>query len=98
MLMVISDHGFNTFRYGVDLNRWLEENGYLALKENDREGKYLTAIDWSKTKAFGLGLTGIFLNIKGRESHSAPRSQTNFLLSSTHSERTNRPSRAYTIR
>ncbi|MHC4783920.1 MAG: alkaline phosphatase family protein, partial [Planctomycetota bacterium] len=32
------------------------------------EGKYLTAIDWSKTKAFGLGLTGIFLNIKGRES------------------------------
>ncbi|MHC5097411.1 MAG: alkaline phosphatase family protein [Planctomycetota bacterium] len=68
MLMVISDHGFNTFRYGVDLNRWLEENGYLTLKENDREGKYLTAIDWSKTKAFGLGLTGIFLNIKGRES------------------------------
>ena len=68
MLMVISDHGFNTFRYGVDLNRWLEENGYLALKENDREGKYLTAIDWSKTRAFGIGLSGIFLNIKGRES------------------------------
>ncbi|MHC4232310.1 MAG: alkaline phosphatase family protein [Planctomycetota bacterium] len=68
MLMVISDHGFNTFRYGVDLNRWLEENGYLALKDNDREGKYLTAVDWSKTKAFGIGLTGIFLNIKGRES------------------------------
>ncbi|MFZ9033963.1 MAG: alkaline phosphatase family protein [Anaerohalosphaeraceae bacterium] len=68
LLMVISDHGFNTFRYGVDLNRWLEENGYLALKDNDREGKYLTAIDWSKTKAFGIGLTGIFLNIKGRES------------------------------
>jgi len=21
-LMVISDHGFNSFRYGVDLNRW----------------------------------------------------------------------------
>ncbi len=68
LFMVISDHGFNTFRYGVDLNRWLEENGYLVLKDNDREGKYLTTIDWSKTKAFGIGLTGIFLNIKGRES------------------------------
>ena len=68
LLMVISDHGFNTFRYGVDLNRWLEENGYLALKDNDRQGKYLTAIDWSRTKAFAIGLTGIFLNIKGRES------------------------------
>ncbi|MHC4882813.1 MAG: alkaline phosphatase family protein [Planctomycetota bacterium] len=68
MLMVISDHGFNTFRYGVDLNRWLEENGYLALKANDRQGKYLTAIDWSKTRAFAIGLSGIFLNIKGRES------------------------------
>ena len=68
LLMVISDHGFNTFRYGVDLNRWLEENGYLVLKDNDRTGKYLTAIDWSRTKAFAIGLTGIFLNIKGRES------------------------------
>ena len=68
MFMIISDHGFNTFRYGIDLNRWLEQEGYLALKDNDRESKYLTAIDWSKTKAFAIGLSGIFLNIKGRES------------------------------
>lgn len=68
LFMIISDHGFNTFRYGVDINRWLEENGYLALKENDRSGKYLTAIDWSRTKAYAIGLSGIFLNIKGRES------------------------------
>ena len=68
LLMVISDHGFNSFRYGVDLNRWLEENGYLTLKDNDRTGKYLTAIDWSKTRAFAIGLSGMFLNIKGRES------------------------------
>ena len=67
LLMVISDHGFNTFRYGVDLNRWLEENGYLTLKKN-REGKYLAAIDWSRTRAFAIGLSGLFLNIKGRES------------------------------
>ena len=68
LFMIISDHGFNTFRYGIDLNRWLEQEGYLALKDNDRESKYLTAIDWSKTKAFAIGLSGIFLNIKGRES------------------------------
>ncbi len=68
MLMVISDHGFNSFRYGVDLNRWLEENGYLVLKDNDRDAKYLKAIDWSKTKAYAIGLTGMYLNIKGRES------------------------------
>ena len=68
LLMVISDHGFTSFRYGVDLNRWLEENGYLVLKDNDREAKYLSAIDWSKTKAYAIGLTGMYLNMKNRES------------------------------
>ena len=68
LFMIISDHGFNTFRYGIDLNRWLEQEGYLAMKEGGRGGKYLAGIDWSKTQAFAIGLTGIFLNIKGRES------------------------------
>ena len=72
VLMVISDHGFNVFRYGVDLNRWLAQEGYLTLKdgapEDLAEMKHLTAIDWSQTKAFAIGLAGIFLNIKGRES------------------------------
>lgn len=68
VLMVISDHGFNSFRYGVDLNRWLEENGYLAVKDGERDKQYLSGIDWSKTRAFAIGLTGMFLNIKGRES------------------------------
>jgi predicted AlkP superfamily phosphohydrolase/phosphomutase len=68
VLMVISDHGFNSFRYGVDLNRWLEENNYLYVKEEHRNQKHLTAIDWSRTKAYAIGLAGIFLNLKGRES------------------------------
>ena len=68
VLMVISDHGFNSFRYGVDLNRWLEENGYLKVKEGPRDQKYLANIDWTQTRAFAIGLTGLFLNIKGRES------------------------------
>jgi predicted AlkP superfamily phosphohydrolase/phosphomutase len=68
VLMVISDHGFNTFRYGVDLNRWLEENGYLKVKDNQRNKKHLAGIDWSQTRAFAIGLTGIYLNLRGRES------------------------------
>jgi len=67
MLMIISDHGFNAFRYGVDLNRWLEENGYLKLMEDGRGKKNLTGIDWSQTRAFAVGLAGIFLNLRGRE-------------------------------
>ena len=67
VLMVISDHGFTTFRYGVDLNRWLEVNGYLRVKDGPRDKDYLGAVDWSQTRAFAIGLTGIFLNIKGRE-------------------------------
>ena len=67
VLMVISDHGFNTFRRGVDLNRWLEENGYLKLRDGAGDEKYLAGVDWSQTRAFAVGLAGIFLNLQGRE-------------------------------
>lgn len=67
VLMVISDHGFNPFRRGVDWNVWLEQNGYLTLKPGGRDKKYLAGVDWTKTKAFCLGLAGIWLNVKGRE-------------------------------
>ena len=69
LLFVMSDHGFCSFRRGVNINSWLHQNGYLALKEGLTESEdYFQGVDWSKTKAFTLGLTGIFLNIKGRES------------------------------
>jgi predicted AlkP superfamily phosphohydrolase/phosphomutase len=67
VIMIISDHGFNTFRYGVDLNRWLEQNDYLTRKAGYEDKKHLVAVDWSQTRAFGIGLAGIFLNLKGRE-------------------------------
>ena len=67
VLMVISDHGFASFRRGVDLNVWLEQNGYLTLNSEGRGDKYLAGVDWSKTKAYCLGLAGLWLNIKGRE-------------------------------
>ncbi len=68
LLLVISDHGCKSFRHGVDLNRWLIDNGYLTLKEPANGRKYLSTVDWSKTKAYAMGLTGIFLNIADRES------------------------------
>ncbi len=69
VLFVMSDHGFKPFRRGVDLNAWLLDNGYLALEEGVERpsGAYLAGIDWSRTKAYALGLAGIFLNVAGRE-------------------------------
>ena len=68
-LMVISDHGFTNFRRCVNVNTWLKENGYLFLKDENAttSGEYFDGIDWSRTRAFALGLTGIFINRKGRE-------------------------------
>jgi predicted AlkP superfamily phosphohydrolase/phosphomutase len=69
VLMVLSDHGFNSFRRGVNLNAWLHANGYLRLKPGmDGSGAWLRGVDWSNTRAYALGLTGVFLNLKGRES------------------------------
>ena len=68
VLMVISDHGFTSFRRGVNLNQWLLREGYLALKPGaDGRAEWLRDVDWSRTKAYVLGLTGLFLNVKGRE-------------------------------
>jgi predicted AlkP superfamily phosphohydrolase/phosphomutase len=70
VLMVISDHGFCSFRRGVNLNTWLRDEGYLVLKGDATvSGDWFENVDWSRTKAFTLGLTGIFLNRKGRERH-----------------------------
>ena len=69
LVMVLSDHGFKPFRRGVNLNAWLFENGYLALKEGrDGAKSWLGGVDWEKTKAYSMGLAGLFLNVKGRES------------------------------
>jgi len=68
VLMVVSDHGFTSFRRGINLNRWLLDNGYLALKEGrDGSGDWLQDVDWSRTKAYALGLCGMYVNIRGRE-------------------------------
>jgi predicted AlkP superfamily phosphohydrolase/phosphomutase len=72
LLIVLSDHGFGTFRRAFDTNTWLWQNGLLALKDSRKpgedSGESFAAVDWSKTYAYAVGLGGIYLNFKGRES------------------------------
>lgn len=76
--IVMSDHGFAPYRRIFSLNTWLLENGYLVLKdgyarelERDDAGfkkiRIGSAVDWSKTRAYGMGFNGLYLNLKGRE-------------------------------
>jgi predicted AlkP superfamily phosphohydrolase/phosphomutase len=66
-LVVMSDHGFKSFRRGVNLNSWLRKEGYLFLENGDESGEWFDGVDWTRTKAYALGLGGIFVNVKGRE-------------------------------
>jgi predicted AlkP superfamily phosphohydrolase/phosphomutase len=69
VLFVLSDHGFCSFRRAVNLNSWLHQNGYLKLKSSATEGgRYFDGVDWEHTRAYTLGLSGLYLNLKGRES------------------------------
>jgi predicted AlkP superfamily phosphohydrolase/phosphomutase len=68
LLMVVSDHGFKSFARCVNLNAWLHENGYLTLKPGKTEsGDWFEDVDWAHTRAYTMGLNGLYLNIKGRE-------------------------------
>jgi predicted AlkP superfamily phosphohydrolase/phosphomutase len=71
LLLVLSDHGFNTFRRAFDTNTWLWQKGLLALKDGRRPNEELAEgfpdVDWTKTYAYAVGLGGIYLNLKGRE-------------------------------
>jgi len=65
----MSDHGFSPFRRSFNPNTWLFENGYHTLINKWRQGRedLFTNTDWSKTKAYALGLNGLYINQKGRE-------------------------------
>jgi predicted AlkP superfamily phosphohydrolase/phosphomutase len=68
-LIVMSDHGFTSWRRSFHLNTWLEQNGYLALKDPhlEEDPGLFANVDWSQTRAYGLGLNGLYLNLRGRE-------------------------------
>jgi predicted AlkP superfamily phosphohydrolase/phosphomutase len=78
LIMVMSDHGFESYRRKFSLNTWLLEEGYLVLKEGlERElvradpdfqqVNIWSAVDWTRTRAYGMGFNGLYLNLAGRE-------------------------------
>lgn len=71
LVIALSDHGFGSFRRGVNLNTLLHELGLLnfvdGVTPGPEAGDFLRKVDWSRTKAYALGLGGIYLNLKGRE-------------------------------
>jgi predicted AlkP superfamily phosphohydrolase/phosphomutase len=68
-LVVLSDHGFDTYRRSVHVNSWLREHGYLVLRNPAAAegGPLFSDVDWSRTRAYALGFGGIYLNVRGRE-------------------------------
>jgi predicted AlkP superfamily phosphohydrolase/phosphomutase len=73
LLVVMSDHGFTSWRRSFHLNSWLRDNGYLALLDPRRKDDpgFFGNVDWSKTGAYAIGLNGLYVNLKGREMSGA---------------------------
>jgi len=78
-LIVLSDHGFASFRKSVNYDTWLVMNGYMTLKTGVQvkernvemlfdQGQFWENVDWSKTRTYAMGLGEIYINMKGRES------------------------------
>ena len=81
-VLVMSDHGFHSFRHAVNLNTWLVNEGFLAIKGQRTamkgmnemflgSGQFWENVDWSRTKAYAMGLGQVFINLKGREGDGA---------------------------
>jgi predicted AlkP superfamily phosphohydrolase/phosphomutase len=77
-VMIVSDHGFHAWNKAVNVNTWLVEQGYMVLKgqgeSRDRKlddlfggGTFWENVDWSKTRAYAMGLGQIYFNTRGRE-------------------------------
>lgn len=70
ILMVMSDHGFGSFRRGFNVNTWLAENGYLQLRSTSaaRRKNYMN-IDFYESQAYAVGLATLYINEEGREKY-----------------------------
>jgi len=69
VLYVISDHGFTSFRREFNLATWLRENGYLEYESSiaARVSEFYEDVDWDRTRAYGCGFNGLYVNVRGRE-------------------------------
>lgn len=75
-VLIVSDHGFHSFRRAVNLNTWLIEQGFMAPAGESPAPRVLSpplpalparGVDWSRTRAYAMGLGQLYLNLKGRE-------------------------------
>jgi predicted AlkP superfamily phosphohydrolase/phosphomutase len=67
-LIVMSDHGFQPYTREVQLNAWLRDHDWLVLKDGKRTGQIAAGdVDWSRTRAYGIGFNSVYLNLAGRE-------------------------------
>jgi len=87
LFIVMSDHGFETFRKGFNINTWLVRNGYAAVEGQDApetavgEKGFLMDFDWTRTRAYAIGLSSMYLNIQGRERNGiVPPEQADALI------------------
>jgi predicted AlkP superfamily phosphohydrolase/phosphomutase len=72
LLLICSDHGFSPFRKGVNVNRWLVDQGLMTLigepdPADEEGGALFRHVDWNNTAAYSLGFSSIYLNLSGRE-------------------------------
>jgi predicted AlkP superfamily phosphohydrolase/phosphomutase len=77
MVLVVSDHGFHSWRKAVNLNTWLATEGFMGLQGDTGfkrlddlfgGGQFWENVDWSRTRAYAMGLGQIYFNLRGRES------------------------------
>ena len=78
-LMIVSDHGFHSWRKAVNMNTWLVQQGFMVLKGQETVdektlddlfgggGQFWENVDWSRTRAYAMGLGQIYFNLRGRE-------------------------------
>jgi predicted AlkP superfamily phosphohydrolase/phosphomutase len=75
-LLVMSDHGFQPYVRKFHLNAWLREHGYLVLANGGKTGRVgLDDVDWTRSRAYGIGFNGLYLNLAGRESRGIVRAE-----------------------
>ena len=77
-VLIVSDHGFHSWRKAVNLNTWLVRQGYMVLRGQQpgekklddlfSGGEFWENVDWSRTRAYAMGLGQIYFNLRGRES------------------------------
>ena len=70
-VLVVSDHGAQSMVGGIQVNEWLQREGYLRLTEQP-DGVIpigQATIDWPNTRVWADGgyYSRIFLNVRGRE-------------------------------